>query len=302
MLDIVTKLPVCYAEQGKIAEAEAALKSAADSIKKYQDETGKMGPGYSEPAERANVQLAIAKAKLVEKQASTGQNGFTIANARDLWHDARARAKKFPDLLGECVDGELRCMIANKQYDEAKSQASELITRFSRDNEYNLLSQLPAAYIALGQANYEQAREYIKKGNKPLANGAFAEARWAFLNVIAQFFDNEEYVAFAHYMAGICYDQLKDQEPEDAEKKAIREWNTVVVSFPKSPYRKDEAVKRLKEHGVAVEDPAKPAATATPAPTAPAPAATAPAEPAKPVPAKTPPAKPATKAVTTDKK
>jgi len=63
----------------------------------------------------------------------------------------------------------------------------------------------------------------------------YAEARWAFLNVIAQYFENEDYVGQAHYLAAFCYDKLKDIEPDDAKTKAIREWQAVVTNFPKKP-------------------------------------------------------------------
>ena len=282
MLDIVVKLPVCYAEQDKLPDnlniAETAVKDAAERIVKYREETGKFGAGYSEPADRALVQLAIAKARIAEKKVAMGIAGITAQSSRDFWHEARVKAAKYPDLIGECVEGEFRGMIQMKQYTQAVTEANAIIEKFNQQNDYTMLAQLPAAYMSLGQANLAQGFEYEGKGNKPLAENAFADARWAFLNIIAQYFDNDDYVAQAHYLAGLCYEKLITVEPTDAKPKAIREWQSVVTNFPKSAYKAD-AVKKLAGFGVKVEEAAPPAAAA---PTSSAPAAATPAA-AKPV-------------------
>ncbi len=281
MLDIVAKLPICYAEQDKLAEADAAVKDAADRIAKYKEETVKFGTGYLEPAERALVQLAVAKARIAEKKVATGVAGFNPQGSRDLWREARIKAAKFPEIIGECVEGEFRSLILMKQYTQAVTEANAIVDKYNQQSDYTLLPQLPAAYMSLGQANLAQGLEYEGKGNKPLAENAFAEARWAFLNIIAQFFDNDDYVAQAHYLSGLCYEKLITVEPTDAKTKAIREWQSVVSNFPKSPFKAD-AVKKLAAYGITIED-AKPAA----APKADAPKPDAPkADPAKPAPPK----------------
>lgn len=286
MLDIVTKIPICYAEQKKIKEANAAIEDAVVRIKAYRDETARISTGYGESADKANVQLLMAKARVMEESVALKIPGVTPDQTRDLWRDARAKAKngKFSDLEGECVEGELRALIDMKQYEEAKAEASTIIDNFNQKNEYRLMALLPAAYNARGMAFLAQALEYENKKNKPMADSSFAEARWDFLNVIAQFFDNDDYVAAAHYRAGICYEKLASVEPSDAKLKAIREWQAIVVNFPKSEY-KERAVAKLKEHGVTIEEEKKP----EPPPPTP-PAAAKPEPPAPPKPA-TPPAK-----------
>jgi len=199
-----------------------------------------------------------------------GVAGITAQSSRDLWHEARVKALKYPDLIGECVEGEFRGMIQMKQYTQAVTEANAIIEKFNMQNDYTMLAQLPAAYMSLGLANLAQGFEYEAKGNKPLAETAFADARWAFLNIVAQFFDNDDYVAQAHYNAGICYEKLINVEPTDAKEKAIREWQSVVTNFPKSSSKAD-SVKKLVSFGVTMEEALKAQA--------PAPAAAAPATP-----------------------
>lgn len=283
MLDIVPKIAICYAEMKKIPEAEAAVKDAESRIKKYRDEAGKLGAGYNDAADKAMVQLAMARARIAEESVALKMPGIDAATTRDLWHAARTKAKNYPDLQGECVEGELRALIDMKQYEEAKAEATNIIDKFNQQNDYSMMALLPAAYNARGMAYLAQALDYEGKKNKPLADSSFAEARWDFLNVIAQFFDNDEYVAAAHYRAGICYEKLQTVEPTDAKQKAIREWKSILVNFPKSEY-KDKAVAKLKEHGVTIEEEKKPEAAQPPA----APPPAAPPTPEKPDPKKKP--------------
>ncbi|HLX65116.1 MAG TPA: hypothetical protein VKX17_27855 [Planctomycetota bacterium] len=262
MLDIVTKMPECYAEmsEDKLTEAEAAVKDAEERIKKYRDETGKVaqGMGYSENADKALVQLSISKAVIAEKSAIREKPGKTWQQAAALWHEARTKAKKYPEFAGTCVEGELRALIEMKDYNKAEQEANFIIDSYNKNSDYALIPQLPAAYMSLGRANMAEAVQFETGGNVPRANNSYAEARWAFLNVIVQFSGNDDYVAQAHYLSGLCYDKLKDVEKEDAQSKAIKEWQSVVANFPKSEYR-DKAAKKLEGYGIKIEAPPPPA-------------------------------------------
>ena len=132
------------------------MKDAEERIAKYREETGKFGPGYAEPADRAAVQLAIAKARIAEKKVATGIAGITAQGSRDLWHEAKLKAAKYPDLIGECVEGEFRGMILMKQFTQAVTEANAIIEKFNKESDYTMLAQLPAAYMSLGKANLAQ--------------------------------------------------------------------------------------------------------------------------------------------------
>ena len=144
------------------------------------------------------------------------------------------------------------------------------------------LPLLPSACTVLGKANLAQAVEFEGRGAKIQALNAYADARWAFLHIIAQFFDNDDYVASAHYFSGLCYDKLRDVEA-DAGEKAVREWKLVTTDFKKSDFN-EPALKELERVGVKTAKEAAPAA---------APKAAAPDKPAE---GEKPPAKAPAKA------
>lgn len=261
--DLVVRLPICLGEEGKIAEAEAALKDAEARIKAYKDETIKVGQGYSEVADRAYAYLAIADARLAEKKAGTDAKQWN--DVKEKYLSARFKCAKYQELLVEAVDGVLRALIMMKDFNGAKAEADAIVDKYKKEGAKHL-PLLPAAYTVLGKANLAQAVEYEGKGATIQARTSYAEARWAFLHVVAEFFDNDEYVASAHYFAGLCYDKLKEIE-SDAGEKAIRHWKTIIQNFPKSDI-KPRAIESLQKAGVKVasNDPApapkKPAAAA----------------------------------------
>lgn len=284
--DILVKIPICLSEEGKLDEAEAKMKEAEVELKKYRDEVIKIDSKYTEIADRAAAYLAISDARIAEKKA---EKSGKYNEAKDKYLAARFKASKYPELTGEAVDGLLRVLIVMKDYNNAKAESDIIIKKYKTDGDPKMLPLLPGAYTTLGKANYAQAVEFGAKSQELQARKAFAEARWNFLNVVAQFGDNDDYVAAAHYFSGVCSDKLRDLEPE-AGDRAIRHFQVIVDDYPKSTYR-DLAADELKKLGVQVAPPeakapakaAAPAAPATPEkkPDAPKAPAKAPAAPAK---------------------
>jgi len=251
IVDILTKVPVCLAEEGKLDEAEAKLKEAEVKLKAYRDETIKIHNGFGEIADRAAAQLAIADARLAERKAADGKAQWN--DVKDKWISARSKCSKFPESLAEAVDGLLRTLVADKKFNEAKAEAESIIEKYKREGNPGQLPLLPGAYIVLGKANLAQAMELEGRGASIPARNAYAEARWAFLNVVAQFFDNEDYVVQAHFFAAMCYDKLRDLE-SDAGDMAVRNWKLIVQNFPKSEF-KDKAEKELARVGTSAAAP-----------------------------------------------
>jgi len=257
MLDIYVKMPQCLAEEafdkdgklanpGKLDEADAALKEAEKVLKGYKDETVKLAAGFKPIADRAAAQLSITDARVAEKRAAAGKE--TMNTVKDKWMSASGpRTDAFPELKGEAVDGLLQTLVAMKEYTAAKAEAERLIGKFKRDGDQKMYPLLPGAYSVIGKASFAQAVEHETKNNKVQANAAYADARWAFLHVIAQFFDNDEYVASSHYYSGLCYDRLRDIE-SDAGDKAVRHWKLIKTNFPKSKFE-PEATKELDRLG-----------------------------------------------------
>jgi len=294
--DILVKIPVCLSEEGKLLEetdkaaeaeakykeAEAKMKEAEVELKKYRDEVIKIDSKYTEIADRAAAYLAIADARISEAR-STKSGKFS--EAKDKYLAARFKASKYPELTGEAVDGLLRVLILMKDYNNAKAESDIIIKKYKTDGDPKMLPLLPGAYTTLGKANFAQAVDFGGKGQELQARKAFAEARWNFLNVVAQFGDNDDYVAGAHYFSGVCSDKLRDLEPE-AGDRAIRHFQVIVDDYPKSTYR-NMAAEELKKLGIVVD---KPEAKAPAKAAAPAAAATGDK---KPEAAKAPPKAPA---------
>ena len=110
------------------------------------------------------------------------------------------------------------------------------VDKYQNSGDNKVLPLLPGSYMALGKAFMGKAAQNEERKMVPQANQNYAEARWQFIHVVAQFFDKDEYVANAHFLAGVCYDKLKDMEP-DASDKAVRHWRLVVSNFPNSSFK-----------------------------------------------------------------
>ena len=261
MPDIVSKIPICLTEEGKLDEAAAAIKDGNDKIKAYRNEGVAVAPGYAEVADKAQAQLAVAAARLAEKKAGKGGAGADWQTVADLWHSAGNKADHFPELQADAVDGELQALINMKNYDGVISQAQTYVEKYQNTGDNKVLPLLPGSYMALGKAFMGKAAQSEERKMTPQANQNYAEARWQFIHVVAQFFDKDDYVANAHFLAGVCYDKLKDLEP-DAADKAVRHWRLVVSNFPNSSF-KPLAEQQLANAGAA--------ASIAPAPVAPEP-------------------------------
>ncbi len=261
--EILSKIVRCLAEEGKLTEADAAAKDADERLKKYQDETSRAGGGYAPVIALTRAQLLVAQAHVMECKASKEGTKEAWTNAQDAWQRAVSQVAKYPDLLTEATNGVLFGLLKMGQPDAAKEEANRKIEKFRKDGDLTLLPVLPGTYMVVGLASYTQAIDFDSKGNKIQARKLFAEARWAFTNVMGQFFDNEDYVAQSYYYAGLCYDKLKDIEP-DAADKAVRNWRVIIRDFGSSGY-KELAEKELQRVGATVAPAATPPAAATPA-------------------------------------
>ena len=267
MPDIVVKLPICLAEEGKLDEADAALKDAEERIKKYRDEAIKVGAGYGEIADHAAAQIAVADARIAERKAAAGKGN--LSDVLDKWQSARSKCVKFPDMYGEVVDGVLKVLVQDKKYTQAISEAETIIDNYAKDNDQKWLAILPSAYTARGKANLALAVDHESKKQKLQANAAYADARWDFMYVIGQFFDNDEYLASAHFLAGVCYEKLKDIE-SDSHEKAVREWKLVIKNFPTYTNFVEASKKELASVGEKLDDAPPTGAETTPAAAVPA--------------------------------
>ncbi|MBI3828747.1 MAG: hypothetical protein HY291_04480 [Planctomycetes bacterium] len=260
LLEASVKLAISLAEEGKFDDAENAFKDAEATIKKYRDELGKVNPKYREFADKFIAMSTFGHARMLEKKAGEDPAKFKdydFSPAISAYRSAQSMAEsaKAPEVYSDAVDGELRVMVKMNDYAGAKARANGIIDKYKEKADSNLLGMLPGAYTVLGLANYNEGVDYIdNKKQVPQAMNSFAEARWNFLHVIVQFFDNDDYVAKAHFFAGMCYKRLKDQEPDGVEK-AVRHFTSVVNDYPSSNFA-DLAKMELEKLGGAKPAPA----------------------------------------------
>jgi len=261
LLDASVKIAICLIESGKLQEAEKAFMEAQAAIKRYREDTAKTGDmNYREAANRAESLIKLARAKQLEKRAD--QEKTPHDQALQAYKDCQSTSKamKFFDVAAEATEGEMRVLVKDRQFGEAKIRAQEIIDKYKKDCDPNLLGMLPVAYTVMARASLAQANEYEGRNQPVQAQLAYADARWNYLQVLVQFFDKDEYVAEAGYFAGLCNDKLKDQEP-DARQKAIQCWQDVKKNFPTSQFAEMAAadLKRVgadgeKKKGEATKD------------------------------------------------
>ncbi|MCW8132189.1 MAG: hypothetical protein KIS92_17715 [Planctomycetota bacterium] len=238
ILEASVKLAISLAEEGKMAESETAFKDAEATIKKYRDELGRVNVKYREYADRFIALSTFGHGRMLEKKAGDPpEKDYDFNPAISKYRSAQSLAEtaKAPDIYSDAVDGELRVMVKMNDYAAAKARANGIIEKFKERSDPALLGMLPGAYTVMGLANFNLGADYEKKQQTVQAQKAFAEARWNFLHVVVQFFDNDEYVAKAHYFCALCYEKLKAQEP-DAMSKSVRHLNIIVNSYPNSNF------------------------------------------------------------------
>jgi hypothetical protein len=233
---ILSRLVICLAEEGEFDKSSAAMKDAEAKLKAYRDESVRIDAKFVPQADRAQAQLALAGAVLAERKATAGKGRFE--DARDAYHAALARCETLSDLLADAADGELRTLIALNDYSSARIAAERWIERLRGNAGLDEAKRtiLASAYLALGKCHFADATALKARGQDVSAADTFANARWAFLHVVAEYFDNDAQVAAAHYFSGLCYDRLAHIEV-DAATKARREWGTVVEKFAKSAFK-----------------------------------------------------------------
>jgi hypothetical protein len=210
LLDGSVKIAICLIEAGKLQEAEKAFMEAQAAIKRYREDTAKTGDlNYKEAANRAESLIKLARAKQLEKKAD--QEKTPHDQALQAYKDCQStsRAMKFHEVAAEATEGEMRVLVKDRQFGEAKVRAQEIIDKYKKDCDPNLLGMLPVAYTVMARASLAQANEYEGKNQPAQAQLAYAEARWNYLQVLVQFFDKDEYVAEAGSAGNVLQHTLR---------------------------------------------------------------------------------------------
>ena len=237
LLEAHVKLAISLAEEGKMDEAQAAFVEADTAIKAYKDEMFKVDAKYRDISEKYTVMAVMGNARMLEKKADGQGDNADYNPAKSKFGTAQsASTGKYPEVYAEAVDGELRVLTKMKDFTSANICAQSILDQFKQKPEPELYRMLPGAHAVKGMSNYNQALEAKKSNQAVQANKLFAEARWDFLHIVVKFFDNDDYLAQAHFFVGKCYAELKNEE-SDAMVKAVRHWKAVVENFPNSKFK-----------------------------------------------------------------
>jgi len=237
LLEAHVKLAISLAEEGKMEEAQTAFTEADGAIKAYREKMIRVDAKYRDIAEKYRVMAVMGNARMLEKKADGQGDNADYNSALSKNKDAQsASTGKYPEVYADAVDGELRVLTKMKDYVSANMRAQSILDQFKQKPEPELYRMLPGAHAVKGMSSYSQAVEAKEKKQVVQANKLFAEARWEFLHIVVKFFDNDDYLAQAHYFVGMCYAGLKNEE-SDAMVKAVRHWRSVVEKFPHSRFK-----------------------------------------------------------------
>ncbi len=243
LFEAMSRIALCYAEEKNFAEAEKALDAARKRFQEYKDEVKNISVDYSKFADRQLALCELTRAKMLLRRAdaefkergkgdydrvrSVAQSVITMCMLDN--QDIQAEAK---ELIREAL-------IGMQRFDEVLAYCKRIVEDYKRSLNPDLQAGLPGAYIGMGDALFGIALQREAEGILEGEQGSrfkFAEARDKYLRVIVEYFDNQEFLAKANYMAGICCKRLKDVE-KDAMERAIRHWKTVVEEFPDSAFK-----------------------------------------------------------------
>ena len=137
--------------------------------------------------------------------------------AKSVYSGVAARSRKYPRVLYLALLGGAQALWQEGQVDEALKAFAELIEKAEIAGTRDILA---GAYAGLGDCYF---------GKKD-----FEVARWNYLKVAVQFFDNEEYAAKSLYRVGLCYKEIMLAEQDDKKraeaKKQVQFYLNEVIS------------------------------------------------------------------------
>lgn len=247
LLDALVRRAEALGNEGKYEQAEAAFKDAEKRIEAYKTETVILGGNYEPFATEASVRLAIGHANMLEARESTKKDKAEWDPVLAAYRRAKRNTERWPDIAWRAEDGEIRMMVNLRDFDSATDLAQRILGKAQTgDLGTAQMALLPAAYSTLGRVHMRKAEDAEKAKNKRQAASEYAEARWNFLNVMVQSFDNPDLLARSNFFAGVCSWALREFEP-DAANKARLYWSAAIKALPDSTWAKmaSEEMNRL---------------------------------------------------------
>ncbi len=227
---VYIKLGMSYLREANYAEAERTFKQAYDFFKNLESlaRTQKALPGVVDYIKVFRLQAGYWKIYSMEKQGATKIKDRTGARrAYDLF---AFEATGNPKLVNLAKIGRARCDAVLGKIEDAKKTLGGLEKDLLKAKDGK--QALPSVYVALGDVAFIELD--------------YSKARWYYLSVIVKHSADRTMVGRAHYMAGRCYEKLRETARErDAVPRALRHFSIVAKEFKDSLEHAD-AKKRME--------------------------------------------------------
>ncbi len=150
-------------------------------------------------------------------------------------------SRNYPDIYFKAKSAAIKSLVSTRAYRLAIQKANELIAEGEKDGFTEFLG---GAYLGLADCYYAQYSDVAAKGGA--ADPAnLVIARYNYLRVLAQYFEDRSVLPKAHFFAGRCYERLAQSgEGQKAIQRAKRHYGRIVEEWKDSAWSR-EAKARL---------------------------------------------------------
>jgi tetratricopeptide (TPR) repeat protein len=234
--DAYLKLGESYLKEGKFAEAETGYGQALKFFEGLEGQASTLGKaGVRNVVKRYRLRAKYWKIFCMEKQGKAKIEGSD--GAKRAYNLFESEATGNPVLVYKAKIGMARCEAAIGRYDLALQSLTTIVKdlRAADPAEGGGAAALPEALVSLGDVHFLKLD--------------YHQARWYYLTVIVRYAEDRAMLARAHYMAGMCYEKLRDKARErEAIPRALRHYEIVVKEFQDCVERSaaEERLEKLK--------------------------------------------------------
>jgi len=217
--DAYLKLGNSYLREGNFAKAEESYKAAYEFFKNLEG-ISRQQKTLSGVLDYIKAFRLKAKYWMIYSMERQGVSKIKDRSGARRAYDLFAfEATGKPGLVNLAKIGRARCDAILGKVEQARKALGKLQEELGKTKDG--MKVLPAVYVALGDVAF--------------AEGDYRKARWYYLSVIVKHSGNRDMVARSHFMAGQCYEKLREKVRErEALPRALRHYTIVAREFQDS--------------------------------------------------------------------